>query len=284
MVKYKTVHLDDIVRDPEVQPRVTLIKSKIEEYAENYREGVEMPAIEIHEIDMQLYLCDGWHRDAGSRLAGRMNIYAAVHEGSTRARLMMRAVQANALTGIPLTASERRNSVVRLVESMIKMDEPWTQQMIADATGYTQPQVSRILSAHFGKVPAELKDQAAEGYNRIVDSHEREIVRRQTRKANTGISKHASPIEIDMDTQVKRVREHTDKVVVMLRQMQHRISLVKDMPCGSEIRAISDRLDSAFRVLWEINAARPIHVCGFCQGRQCQHCRNRGWLTQKEAR
>jgi ParB-like chromosome segregation protein Spo0J len=282
MLKPKTVFIEDLVIDPAVQPRVALNESRIEEFAEGMRNGMSYPRIEVHMIANQPYLCDGFHRTPAAIRAGRETIEALVEHDSSRAKLMMRAVQANAIHGQPLTASERRNSVIRLVETLNKLGEPWTQQQIADATGYTQPQVSRILKAHFKDETPSERELGQAGYDEIRRSESQKVRDRDQARARRS-PELKSPRAMDMDIQVKRAREHTDWMVTMLKQFRHRLKVVKEMPCGSEVRRVAGPIDQLLDEIWVLNDLRPMRVCD-CQGVGCERCKHRGWLTNKESR
>lgn len=283
MLEPKTVYIDDLRIDPEVQPRVSLNKETIEDIAEAFVNNADVPRIEVHIVAGIPYLCDGFHRTAAARKAGRKSILALVEPESTRAKLLIRAVQANAYHAQALTRSERRNSVIRLVESMNKLGEPWTQDKIAQATGYTQPQISRILSAHFKKNEPEERPRQDVGYETIRERVAESIASKPP-KNPSGLPAHPSTRELDMDIELKRAQDHGDWLVRTLRQARMRLNKLKNLKCGSEVLKISDELDRCLDGLWEIERNRPKGICTRCHARGCEACRHKGWITHGESR
>ncbi|MHA7814025.1 MAG: hypothetical protein ACX94C_11620 [Phycisphaerales bacterium] len=280
MLRPRTVYIEDLVIDPEVQPRVSLSESKIQEYQDGFESGVELGCIEVHYVSRQPYLCDGFHRVAAAKRAGLKTLLALVEAESTRAKLLTRAVAANALHGQALTAQERRNSVIRLVEAMNAMGEPWTQEQIGKAAGFHQSQVSRILASHFKKhVPEEVQAETA-GYD---------VLREREADRAAGKPKRQAPVlrsqrALDLDIEVKRARDHTDWMVKTIKQLRHRLSVVANMRCGSEIRQSLEQLNLSLDELWAIDKLRPMSVCEQCQGGGCEACKHKGWLARKDSR
>jgi len=78
------VELSRIVRDPEIQPRETLDRDTVEQYAEAMLAGAAFPPVVIHDDGERLWLSQGFHRCAAAERAGWETIPAEVRRGKRR--------------------------------------------------------------------------------------------------------------------------------------------------------------------------------------------------------
>ena len=70
------------------QTRAELNQTVIDEYAEAYEQGIELPPIDVY-FDQDLYwLADGFHRLRAVQQIGRDTITANVHQGGQRDALL----------------------------------------------------------------------------------------------------------------------------------------------------------------------------------------------------
>lgn len=280
MIKTRRVWVEDLTIDDSIQPRSALNQSRIDEFAEMYQGGVDMPAVEVHMVAGKMYLCDGFHRVAGALKAGLKSVEALVFEHSSRAQLMVAAVKANSLHGQPLTRAERRNSVVRIVEAFSESGWPWSQTEIAKMVGYSQSQVSRILSEHFGKDQPDEVQPDRSGLDAVIAQEYQRVTKMdEDRKAARELPEAPTDAERAMHDDVERARKHTDWIVMYLKQIRQRIGIVKHMECGSLIAQGADQADAALDTLFAVTRGRPVSICKRCRARGCESCKHRGWVS-----
>jgi hypothetical protein len=113
----KKVAVDRLRVDGGTQARTALRPDVIKEYAEHYRDGVNMPRVLAFDDGENLWLADGFHRRAGAKLAGLAELECEVHAGTQRDALFW-AVGCNEAHGVRRTNEDKRNAV-----KLILMDE-----------------------------------------------------------------------------------------------------------------------------------------------------------------
>ncbi len=139
----QSIALNQIDRDPAIQPRATLDHSRVLEYARHMKEGASFPPIVVFYSDGRLRLADGFHRCAAALRAKLKSIQADVRHGTAREALLY-AVSANVLHGLPLTLDEKRTAAKRLLS-----DEEWgawSSAEIGRRCGLSAPTVEKIRS------------------------------------------------------------------------------------------------------------------------------------------
>lgn len=159
-VSVTAVALSLIRRDGGTQPRVALDPSVIEEYAEAYEAGAELPPLVVYWDALEYWLADGFHRAAALERAGIDFARVDVRRG-TRRDAILYSCGANAAHGLRRTRADRR----RAVETLLR-DEEWgrrTDRWIAEQCGVSPTTV--------GTVRAEL---AGLGEVSSLDTSERE--------------------------------------------------------------------------------------------------------------
>jgi hypothetical protein len=123
----ETIHIDRISTDG-TQTRAELNQAVISEYAEAYKEGIELPPIEVYFDETVYWLADGFHRVKAVQQIGRDTIAANVHSGGQREALGS-ALGANERHGLRRTNADRRHAV------MIMLNDPewggWANTEIA---------------------------------------------------------------------------------------------------------------------------------------------------------
>ncbi len=103
-----TVKIADIAFRDAWQVRNKINETTVNSYKAIYKNGGEMPPVELALIDGALHLVDGWHRVAALRLLGITEVDANVTQmaiGEAR----WAAARANLSHGLPLKPKEMRN-------------------------------------------------------------------------------------------------------------------------------------------------------------------------------
>jgi len=151
----QSVPLELLTKDAGTQQR-PLNEDVVKEYMSLMADGVEFPPVEIVRAGDKYYLVDGFHRVECHERAGEKNIYAYVETGSLKDAIW-KSFGANRTHGQPLTGSERKQIIVRILT-----DGRWSKRSlssIARHVGVTQGWVSRVK----GEVlQAQKKERAAQ--------------------------------------------------------------------------------------------------------------------------
>lgn len=127
------VGIEHVVLDERCQARASLSQEVVQEYAERYREGVDMPAVDVWAVGGLYYLVDGFHRVAAMTLAGESFASVQVVGSGTIDDAVWRAMAANATHGLRRSSEDKRRAVA-----------------IACNSGIGQEQSSREIAAHVG--------------------------------------------------------------------------------------------------------------------------------------
>jgi transcriptional regulator with XRE-family HTH domain len=274
----RTLSLDGIIIDQDVQPRDELHTHRVDEYAEYYRDGADMPPIKVHEVDGRLYLCDGFHRYAAACRAGMNSIECRVRNSSTRGALMVDAMRSNAKHGQPLTYTERIRACKRLIKIFAEDDRKWTQKEIAEITGTSQATVSRLLK----ELKPELNPQEL-----YINPDATGVSPYESEQYAKVMAKHyESRGQIEEDEVVAEVRakiaeaaEHCNLIFQAARKISESLHLLKSLEGGEEVRSRMGLLEQAKNDILMIRTLTPKDVCKHCNGRGCRKCYERGWLS-----
>lgn len=137
----QAVLLSDINPDPAgIQPRETLVSQKVQEYAEAYKEGVEMPHIEVWQIgdDPMLRIIDGYHREAALRSSKSSTKIRAIVRSGTMVEAKERAIKLNVTHGISLTPHERERALMAVFDAVRDEGEEINERETARSTGMSR--------------------------------------------------------------------------------------------------------------------------------------------------
>jgi hypothetical protein len=163
MAKKKTdaVDIDDIVLDDRCQTRVELNPEATAEYADIYREGeVELPALEVCNVDGKLTLIDGFHRLAAARQADQGFIRVTVVEQCDMGRAMWLASAANQECGVRRSNLDKRRAVELALKSEIGFEQ--SSRVLAEHVGVSHNLVAEIRrEVEAAKVAADTADTDA---------------------------------------------------------------------------------------------------------------------------
>ncbi len=136
-----TLSVAAIRTDGGTQPRSTILRDVVEEYAAAMADGAKFPAITVFYDGAEYWLADGFHRLAATEAAGRTNIACDIRQG-TRRDAVLHSVGANAAHGMRRTNDDKRRAVRVLLE-----DAEWSRKPdneIAKLCGVSQPFVGKM--------------------------------------------------------------------------------------------------------------------------------------------
>jgi hypothetical protein len=100
----------------------------VEEYAELYRQGVEMPPVVCFSNGKTTWLVDGFHRAEAATDAGLLELPAEIRKGSLRDAILF-SVGANTAHGLRRTNADKRRAVLALLTDKSWMK--WSDRKIA---------------------------------------------------------------------------------------------------------------------------------------------------------
>lgn len=122
MPNVRSIKVEGIILDPEIQPRVQMLQSTIDDYAEALKAGRPLPPVVIFRDDIgAMRVADGFNRVMAHKTAGLLTIEAEVHKGCKRDAILY-AVGANSEHGQRRTNADKRNAAMRLLD-----DAEWSQ-------------------------------------------------------------------------------------------------------------------------------------------------------------
>jgi len=140
----ETIGLSRVNISGNTQPRAMIDEQVVAEYADLYREGVELPPVTVFFDGVAYWLADGFHRYWARKRLEHDDIQADVHEGTLRDAILY-SVGANAAHGLRRTNTDKRKAVLTLLED----DEwsAWSDHEIARRCGVNQSTVTRTRSS-----------------------------------------------------------------------------------------------------------------------------------------
>ena len=135
------------IRD-QYQIRFHLDETRVNEYAELMKDGVQFPPILVGEFvgyrgpdpDPTYFLLDGFHRLEAAKRAGKTAMIVNVAQVHSQSDKIETALRANSQHGLPLTTEERR----RAVAFLIQLNPGETLQKLARRCGVSKSTVARI--------------------------------------------------------------------------------------------------------------------------------------------
>jgi len=140
----KTMDLDKLTLDADVQPRVSLRQDVICEYAEAMAQGVKFPPLVAFSDNGTLWLADGFHRWYAAKQAKVKSVPVEVRKGAKREAVIF-AVGCNSAHGLRRTNADKRLCVERLLadKECRRRSEKW----IAEICGVSRPLVNECRRA-----------------------------------------------------------------------------------------------------------------------------------------
>jgi hypothetical protein len=142
--------LDEIVADPEIQPRATIDQALVEQYAEALKNEEEFPPVEAVDDGKKKWLWDGFYRLAAHRMAGKAMIQVNVQPGKKRNALLL-AAGANHSHGQRRSNADKRRVILRFL-----MDPTWSKRSsrwIASQCKVSHTLVDEVRERHLADLP-----------------------------------------------------------------------------------------------------------------------------------
>jgi ParB-like chromosome segregation protein Spo0J len=284
-VTSETVVIDRIVVDHDVQPRQSLNESAVQHYQDLYENSPgTLPAVRLHEVNGDYYMCDGFTRLEAAKRAGLATLSAKVVRGSTYGALLIDAYRANGKHGQPLTQTERRLAVQRLAKVLDESGQAWKHKDVADIIGVSTSTVQRVI-AKLGEDIEERPLSLADVQTDVVD----EVVSQNwDAEDDEDDLADESPVAKAKREQVEEIikggRQITDAVFQACRVITAQLNAAKRTPGCENVVANMHELTQAKDTLLRIKEMRPEKVCPECSGFGCHSCKERGWITFNESK
>ena len=136
----QTLSLDEVRIDGGTQPRLSIDEQVVAEYADLYRNGINLPPVTVFFDGVAYWLADGFHRYWAHRRIDCDCIFANVSQGTQRDAILY-SVGANADHGLRRSNADKRKAVLTMLE-----DEEWSRWSdsdIARQCGVTHTTVQR---------------------------------------------------------------------------------------------------------------------------------------------
>lgn len=316
----KSLEVSQIRRDIDLQPRVNMNQSKIDEYAADIADGKEFDPIEVL-TNGEYYFCwDGFHRLYAHEKAGKTHINAVVERGTRRDAIKL-SLGANAKHGMQRTNEDKRKAVATALS-----DEEWvhySNREIAEMCGVSDVFVASVRSQvqtvctsdeperRIGKdgksYPASKpkKPKANESNGKPAADG---AGGQEGKAATSGIPASApskaakESIEAEVDRYKVPIPKELRGIFLgspshpepwktinnLLNQIRDILVSVRDEPASHYLRRSNEytqdgkslRLLEQFRDL--VDLKRPWSLCPACKGKGCEFCDRIGWVDRMQ--
>jgi ParB-like chromosome segregation protein Spo0J len=156
-----TVNIYELEIDYHLQMRVKMDSQTIEDYADAYQEGLELPPITVFvcaDLDYKVYLVDGFHRVEAAKFARFDKLPCNYIEGTYREALMY-SLSVNSDHGLKRSNADKRKAVFTLLE-----DKEW----------------SELSSRDLAKI-AKVSHQYIQNLRKEINAKEQELKEKQIR-------------------------------------------------------------------------------------------------------
>ena len=147
----KKVNILAIRIDGGTQSRDQLNEDVVKEYADCMKDGAVFPPITVFYDGSDYWLADGFHRYFANKSLGNVALDCDVKEGTCRDAILY-SFGANGKNGLPPTAKEKRNIVIKMLQ-----DEEWgkwSNKHIAT--------IVHVSSMTVGRIRKELEEEPKE--------------------------------------------------------------------------------------------------------------------------
>ena len=138
-----------IIQDSALQIRAGMNDGTVQEYTERMTEGETFPPVIVWKDGDDHLLIDGYHRMAAMKAAGFTDCEVKVFTG-TKAEALIAAMLANRNHGLPMTRTDKRQAVKRILDASSDM----SSRAIAEAVGVSNHTVDAIRS-ELGNSPSQ---------------------------------------------------------------------------------------------------------------------------------
>ena len=190
----KLLKLEQIRTDGGTQPRVAIDEQTVSEYAELYKNRVNLPPVTVFFDGTTYWLADGFHRFWASKSIECDYIQAVIHQGTQRDAILY-SVGANADHGLRRTNEDKRKAVLTLLED--PKWSRWSDSEIAKRCGVDHKTVSGHR-ASLGKFPSE--NSLSEPFNRTYKTKHGTVATMNTSNIGRGRQPHNHSPHFNINT------------------------------------------------------------------------------------
>lgn len=271
----KMVEINALVTEG-LQTRDGLAKAVVKDYAEAIKAGAKFPPITVVQDNVtgQLYLVDGYHREAATVIAGLELIDAEVIEGTFTDAVRL-AIKANATNGLRRTNADKRNALKLAWEHRQELfpGEP-SHELLAKACGISERTVRRFRHLLTGV------DNVHPCGTRLGTDGKTYALSQQSAERSTKTDRYGAAIP-------ERLTRAFD-----LREYRQRIQTIQNAKSGFE-KSIKEEDYSCSKIsqatlitfanlIHDLKSGEPWCVCRQCGGTGCRACGNVGVQTMDE--
>lgn len=132
----KKVAIDSIRIDGGTQMRERINTDAVDDYAEAYTEGANMPPLDVFFDGKEYWLANGFHRYHAVRKVRWSEVDCIVHKGTLRDAVLF-AASSNETNGLRRTRADKRTAVTLLLND--PEWKQWSDNVIAKAARVSQP-------------------------------------------------------------------------------------------------------------------------------------------------
>jgi len=186
----KKVNILAIRIDGGTQSRDKLNEDVVKEYADCMKDGAIFPPITVFFDGSDYWLADGFHRYFANKSLGNVALDCDVKEGTCR-DAVLHSFGANGKNGLPPTAKEKRNIVIKMIQ-----DEEWgkwSNKHIAT--------IVHVSSMTVGRIRKELEEEPKEKVTYLRQGVEVEAKKPKKKKAEKKkeepIAEPVDPVVVD---------------------------------------------------------------------------------------
>ena len=160
------LELDKIRLDGDTQPREKILEDWIKHLQELLLDGVQLTPVTIFYDGKHYWLADGFHRYHAHKNAGFKDIEVDLTNGTKRTAWIY-SLSANGKHGMPPTAKDRRNNVIRALED-IELGEKSNREIakICDVSHMTVQRIRKELE--LASSPQPPKPQKPAKQNQVI--------------------------------------------------------------------------------------------------------------------
>jgi transposase-like protein len=292
MTEEKTVPVEDIILDERLQARAEINHEAVTEYAEAYRTGAKLPALDVYRVSGKLYLVDGFHRIAAVRVTGQTFARIRVVGDGTIDDAVWHATAVNATHGLRRSNADKRRAVLLALRSGIGAEQ--SSAIIAEHVG-----VSRNLVA---EIRREVEDVSSDDTSTRTDRLGRQ---QPARKPRRDVAKSdTSPVSA-VETRIEYDEDAPQDIEPLPFEPEYREPSAKPLPVHgralvsgadeirtARLRAMKHATEEASHA-WQraerllkdaesaLRLAEPV-TCPHCIGLGCVRCEERGWRPRSE--
>jgi hypothetical protein len=257
-VRNERVPLSRIRVDGGTQTRMYINDRTVNEYAEAYRRGDEMPPVVLFDDGTNLWMADGFHRLAASEAAGLTEIAVVVREGTVREALLYSA-GCNCTHGLPRSTFDKRHAV-----GLLLADPEWAAR-------------SNVWIAEQCRVSDHLVANEREQLARVSNSREtprrkgrdgRTYKARKPRRARAAKSQTGKPATDREETVEAAIERTSSAIESFCRKLMAFVEA--EMPDGDPWLARDNRRGGAIQKIEfacsQLRSVKCAHVCPICSG------------------